>query len=194
MLTFFLLACDRAPDPPPVPERFSCEVAAAWLGHPQSRVVACDPVSGLPELVEVALEGPDIPGGRLSTTLRFEGETRRTEVGGPAMAAWLAALPPERVAELDLPRMMAVLRAFQAFPPGFDGRSAGFAMPAIGTSSFSPAPFRLVLYTGLAPEERFLRATLVGREVPWAWTMEERAADGSWAVVGGEALSAEPAE
>lgn len=188
-MLWLLLACDRPPEPAPppaAPTTFSCAAAAPFLGHPEARVVACDALPDFPEVVNVSLEGGDLPAGRTAITVVLRDGVPVGGQGGPALAAWLGALPAERVDRLTLGHLVALLRAFGAFPDRFDPRAAGFDLPEIGTSRFTPRPFRLELYTGLAPEERFLRATLVGREVPWAWTVEERGADGAWRVVSTE--------
>lgn len=165
----------------PAPAGFTCETAPAFLGRPGAKLVACDALAGFPELVNVAL---DVEGRREVRTVVLVDGRPLADRGDAAFQAWLEALPPERVAQLTLGHLVSLLRAFDAFPEPFDARSAGFDLPAIGTSSFTPRPFRLVLYAGTVPGERFYRATLVGREVPWAWTVEERQPDGSWAIPG----------
>lgn len=139
-------------------------------------------MKGFPEVLQVRVDGK-------GHTVVLRGGSPVSEKGGPALAAFLRSLPPDRAATLDLPAMIALLRAFDAFPPEFDGTSAGFDLPEVGTSRFTAQPFELVLYMGIPPEPRFLRATLTwdaakGPDAPLTWTYAARQADGSWTETG----------
>lgn len=194
MLLLALLACSGPTTPPP----FTCATAAAALGHPDAKVAACDPLPNLPEVVQVALEAPDLPGGKTTTTVVVRDGVATANAGGPALAAFLGALPADRARTLTMQDMNGLLRAFSAFPEGFGPRDWNFAMPGIGTSTFQPEPLRLVLYNGQPPAPDAAdpnpivrRATLSGP--PYLWTMERRLPDGSWTTGGERPLDAPPA-
>lgn len=182
LLLVALTGCHReAPPPPP----FTCATAAASLGHPDANVSACDALPHVPEVVQVALEAPDLPGGRLTTTVIVHEGKVTTGSGGAALSTFLAALPPDRQKALTMQDINGLLRAFAAYPEGFGPRDWNFAMPGIGTSSFQPEPLRLVLYTGKPPapdaadpSPLVSRATLTGP--PYVWTLERRQPDGTW--------------
>lgn len=171
MLLLLILAC--SPPAPPAPAPVACAVTAAAVGVPEGRIEDCSPVKGFPEILQVRVDGK-------GHTVVLRGGAVDPARGGAALAAFLAGLPPERAAALDLPAMIALLRAFEAFPPDVDPTSAGFDLPDVGTSHFTATPFLLVLYNGIPPEPRFVRVTLAG--APLAWTREERQADGRWVV------------
>lgn len=170
---WFLLACTTPS--PPAPAEVACPVTAAQLGVPEGRIEDCSPVAGFPEILQVRVDGK----GR--TVVVRDGKPDPA-TGGSALVAFLEALPPERARTLDLPAVTALLRAFDAFPPDFDASASGFDLPEIGKSQFIADPFVLILYNGIPPEPRFIRATLAGD--PLGWTREERQADGSWIRVG----------
>jgi hypothetical protein len=168
-----LIACSTPAPPAPAPA--ACAVTAEQVGVPGGRIEDCTPLRGFPEILQVRVDG------RGHTVVLVSGAPVSAR-GGAALAGFLHGLPAERAASLDLPAMIALLRAFEAFPPRFDATSAGFDLPAIGTTRFTARPFELVLYAGLPPEERFRRATLAGE--PLTWTIEERTPTTPWAPVG----------
>jgi len=171
---WLLLACADAPSPAPPPAEVPCAVSPAQLGVPDARIEVCEALAGLPEVLQVRA------GGSGHTVVLRDGAPI-AERGLPAFASFIAGLGPERTATLDMSAVVALLRAFQAFPMGFDGRASGFALPEVGTSRFTPAPFELVLYAGSGPPvERFRRATL--RPPYTAWLLEDRQESGAWVV------------
>ncbi len=161
MLLLALAAC-----PPAAPE-FTCATAPTLLGHPTATVEACDPAPNLPEIYQVALRGGDLPGREVYGVHLTEGRLDPT-TGEAALASFLDGLGDRRKA-LTMRDMMAVLRAFAAFPQGFDPAVSMFDLPKIGTSKLQSEPFRLELYNGHPPEPGFVRAVLSGP--PWQWTM-----------------------
>jgi hypothetical protein len=162
--------------------------------------MACDPLPGLAEVVQVALEEPGTPPQKLSVTVLVEGGKAQPAAGGPALGAFFDSLPPERLSRLTMADVNGLLRAFGAFPERFGPRDWNFDMPGIGRSSFSPAPFTLVLYTSVPPppdkvpnDPEVYRATLTRDAGVYAWVIEQRAADGAWERRAREPLMAEPA-
>ena len=166
LVTVVLAACGDPADKP-----FTCAKAAAILGHPTANVEACDPAPHLAEVYQVALAGGDLP-ARQIIGIHLTNGVLDPGRGDAALSAFLDGLGPRRDA-LTMQDMIAVLRAFEAFPPGLDGSSSMFDLPAIGTSRFAPQPFALELYNGHPPEPGFVRARLTGP--PWAWTRGELA-------------------
>lgn len=200
MLLLLALACG---DPPPAPEApaptepaatvaagppppFTCADAAAALERPQARVAACSSLPNLPEVFQVALHDP--ADAATAQTLAVLVRDGRPQVAtGPAgLFAFVDGLPAERRAALTMADINGLLRAFDAFPEGFGARDWNFDMPGIGRSSFTPEPWRLVLYRTEPPPPsdpagpaRHHRATLT--RAPWAWLLETRQPDGAWA-------------
>ena len=148
---------------------FSCGDAAAALGHPSSTVDGCDAAPNLPEIYQIALTGGDVT-GRLVVGAHLADGKLDPARGNAAFVAFLEGLGERRRA-LTMQDVMATLRAFDAFPKGFDGTASMFNLPAIGTSSFTPEPFRLQIYNGRPPEPGFVRAELTGP--PWVWSLSE---------------------
>ncbi len=166
---WFLLAC--APPPPTAPAGVACAVTAEQVGVPGGRIEDCTPVTGFPEILQVRVDGS-------GHTVVLQGGSVTAAGGLAALDRFVAGLPPERARSLDLPAVTALLRAFDAFPPDFDARATGFDLPEVGKSQFMATPFVLILYNGIPPEPRFVRATLAGD--PLVWTREERQGDGTW--------------
>lgn len=179
MSVLVLLLAGCAPPP------FSCADAAAALGHPDATVQACDAAPHLPEVYQIVLTGGDA-GARLILGARVvQGRVQDTAAPG-ALAAFLDGLGPARDT-LTLTDVMYTLRAFDAFPPGIDAKSAMFDLPGVGRSQVRTAPFRVELYNGRAPEPGFLGATLEGP--PWRWTLRRLdAPGGAWQPAGEAAL------
>ncbi len=160
---WLLLAC-TTPAPP-----FTCEDAAAALGHPKATVDSCDQAPHLPEIYQVALTGDEV-GGHLIIGLHVVDGKIDPAHGNKAVAGFLDALGDRRKA-LTMHDMMATLRAFDAFPAGFDAKTAMFDLPSIGTSHLTAEPFEVVIYNGRPPDPGFIRATLTGP--PWVWALAE---------------------
>lgn len=160
---WLLLACST-PAPP-----FTCETAAAALGHPSAKVESCDAAPNLPEIYQVALTGDDL-GGRLILGVHTVDGRIDPAHGNKAVAAFLDGLGDRRKA-LTIRDLMATLRAFDAFPAGFDAKVAMFDLPSVGTSHFTTEPFELTIYNGRPPDPGFVRAKLTGP--PWVWTLAE---------------------
>lgn len=158
---WLLLACST-----PTPS-FTCETAAAALGHPKDTVESCDAAPNLPEIYQVALTGE---AGRVVVGAHVVDGVVDTARGNQAAAAFLDDLG-ERRKTLTMRDMMATLRAFDAFPAGFDAKVSMFDLPKIGTSHFTAEPFELVMYNGRPPEPGFVSAKLTGP--PWVWTLAE---------------------
>lgn len=158
MLPLLLAGCA----PPP----FTCADAAAALGHAGATVDACDAAPHLPEVLQVVLRGGDVGARTLVGVWVVDGQIRDGAAPG-ALARFLDGLGPRRDT-LNLTDLMFVLRAFDAFPPGFDAKAAMFDLPGVGASTFTAQPFALELYNGRAPEPGFVAATLRGP--PWVWT------------------------
>ncbi|MSP54998.1 MAG: hypothetical protein EXR69_05250 [Myxococcales bacterium] len=137
------------------------------LGHPGAIVEACDPAPHLTEVYQIALTGGELPARRIIGVHLANGVVDPAK-GDAAMAGFVDGLGVRRDA-LTLQDMIAVLRAFDAFPVGFDGSSSMFDLPGIGTSHLSTRPFVLELYNGHPPEPGFIRARLTGP--PWTWTL-----------------------
>ena len=163
MWPLLLVACSTSPPP------FSCETAAELLGHPGAVAEACDPAPNAPELYTIALTGADLP-SRLVVGVHVVNGAIDPVHGDKALAGFLDSLGDRRKA-LTMRDMMAALRAFQAFPAGFDPKVAMFDLPNIGRSDFAPEPFTLQLYNGRPPDPGFIRAVLTGP--PWSWTLSE---------------------
>lgn len=166
---WFLFAC--AAPVPSEPVAIACAVTAEQVGVPGGRIEDCTPVAGFPEILQVRVDGT-------GHTVVVHGATVTSGGGLAALDRFIAGLPAARAASLDLPAVAALLRAFDAFPTDFDARATGFDLPEVGKSQFIATPFVLILYNGIPPEPRFVRATLGGH--PLAWTREERQADGTW--------------
>lgn len=195
----WLVACGPvAPQQPAIPAAFSCESAPASLGHASARLIACEPLPHLPEIVQVALEEPGPPPARLSFTVHVEAGVARPSSGGPELAAFLDALPPERRVQLTLADVNGLLRAFSAFPEPFGPRDWNFDLPDVGRSSFTPTPFALVLYTAVPPppekvpnEPALFRGVLSEEGGALGWVISERSASGVWEPGAHQPLAAE---
>ncbi len=148
---------------------FTCGDAAAALGHPSAQVEACDAAPHLSDVYQVALSGGDLLGRQVYGVYVVDGKVR-PDTGNAALSAFLDGLGP-RAAALNVLDMIAVLRAFQAFPTGFDPSVSMFDLPDVGTTRVTATPFRFEMYNGRPPEPGFIKATLEGP--PWVWTLAE---------------------
>lgn len=188
-LLALLAACTGgAPAAPTGP--FACEDAGARLGYPEAVVTACSTLPNLPDVYQVALDGPTVPGGHLVRTLVVAHGQPVSAHGDSALRSYLAALPADRRRALTMEDVTGLLRAFDAFPMGFDHHSWNFDTPGVGRSSFVPEPFELVLYAAVPPQPVYLRARLAEDAGRWTWRIEGRSPDGQWALREERALDA----
>lgn len=189
LAALLVAACGTAPPAAPTGP-FACEDAGARLGYPDAVVAACGTLPNLPDVYQVALDGPTVPGGHLVRTLVVAHGEPVSAHGDSALRSYLAALPPDRRRALTMEDVTGLLRAFDAFPMGFDHHSWNFDTPGVGRSSFTPEPFELVLYAAVPPQPLYLRARLGEDAGRWTWRIEGRSADGQWALREERALDA----
>ena len=172
-------SCRRdEPSPPaPIQSLFACEGAPALLGHPEHSVATCAEVPHLPGFFRVTLSHPDE--GHLGLLVPTDPPGHLvTAKGIDAASDWLHGSGALQDAELGIREVMMMLDGFSALPEQFTLDSQTFDTAGVGASSFTRAPFELVLYTllpsegGGAAEPGYAKAVLTApdRHLTWAIT------------------------
>ena len=170
----------QAPDP-------ACVAIATKLGYTRVRV-QCRQVSEPLRVYRASMRGPDVPAGYRDqfTVLSEDGKEHRHGGGLEAFAAHLKAVGAYKLEELSSSDAVYLLRAMEAFPPGFgddgflDGRGGrvpkGFPKPGLERN-----PFTLTLVRsrsaggggGYSPPS-WTAAILTGkRSYAFRWTLKD---------------------
>jgi hypothetical protein len=133
-------------------EPFTCDKAAALLGHPGARVISCQPYKGMPDFYWVILEGGDLPGAGLGQAVFLDDGQLDPARGYGAAARYLRRIHIYERPDIPIEDLTYALSLLGGLPPGFQADAARLVDPTTGEkSTLDRRPFQLKL---MSPDYR----------------------------------------